>query len=123
MTSDQPTSFPVSDDGVFEMDPQAALIEMTRTLITGHKCLIAAQRASAEATRLTSDAQREALLETAQRYEHTWTTESLPHILAGMRLAIEVYDSFGPGRTRVADPIDASLLNNKYFVWVNELGG
>lgn len=123
MTADTPPAFPGGDDGVFEMDPQAALLEMTRTLISGHEHLVKSQRASADSARFTSGPERDAFLETAQRYERSWTTETLPHILAGMRLALEVYDTFGPGRTRIADPIDAALLNNKYFVWVNELGG
>jgi len=105
------------------MDPQAVLIEMTRTLITGHQSLIAAQRAADAAAQSTMDTEHTSLRQAAHRYEHNWTTETLPHLLAGMRLALEVYDTFGPGRTRIADPIDAALLNNKYFVWVNELGG
>jgi hypothetical protein len=36
-----------------------------------------------------------------------------------MRLAIEVFDTFGPGLARVDDDI-AAIWNNKFFVWRNE---
>jgi hypothetical protein len=38
-----------------------------------------------------------------------------------MRLALKVYDTFGPGMTRIDDPIEAGIWNNKYFVWEREL--
>jgi hypothetical protein len=38
-----------------------------------------------------------------------------------MKLALEVYDTFGPGMTRIADPVAAAIWNNKYFVWEREL--
>ena len=36
-----------------------------------------------------------------------------------MRLAIEVFDTFGPGLVRVDDDTDA-IWHNKSFVWLNE---
>ena len=36
-------------------------------------------------------------------------------------VALEVYDTFGPGMTRLDDPIEASIWNNKHFVWGREL--
>lgn len=123
MTTHGPAHPSAEGDGTFEMDPQAALMAMARTLINGHKALIAAQRAAEAPPHPLVDAEHAALQQAAHNYEHSWTTETLPHLLAGMRLALEVYDTFGPGRTSIEDPIDAALLNNKYFVWVNELGG
>ena len=42
-----------------------------------------------------------------------------------MRLALEVYDAFGPGMVETDDPIEAGIWNNKffvkYFVWEREL--
>jgi hypothetical protein len=39
-----------------------------------------------------------------------------------MKLALEVYDTFGRGMTRIPDPVEAAIWNNKYFVWERELG-
>jgi hypothetical protein len=44
-------------------------------------------------------------------------------IVASFRLALEVYDTFGPGLTRIEDATDAAIWNNKHYVWVTELGG
>ena len=41
-------------------------------------------------------------------------------LTASMRLAIEVYDTFGPGRTVIADPVEAAIWNNKHHVWFTE---
>jgi hypothetical protein len=41
--------------------------------------------------------------------------------MAGMRLAIEVFDSNGPGITTISDPVEAAVYNNKYHVWAKEL--
>jgi len=38
-----------------------------------------------------------------------------------MRLALEVYDTFGAGMIRIDDSIEAGLWNNKYFVWERDL--
>ena len=38
-----------------------------------------------------------------------------------MRIAVEVYDTFGPGMIRIDDPIEVGIWNNKYFVWEGEL--
>jgi hypothetical protein len=37
----------------------------------------------------------------------------LPSIIASMQPAIEVLDTFGPGRTNVDDEIYAMVFNNK----------
>ncbi len=42
-------------------------------------------------------------------------------LTASMRLAIEVFDTFGPGRTVIADPVEAAIWNNKHHVWFTEL--
>jgi hypothetical protein len=38
-----------------------------------------------------------------------------------MRLALEVYDTFGSGLIRLDDPIEAGIWNNKCFVWERKL--
>jgi hypothetical protein len=53
--------------------------------------------------------------------ERRWSAGTLPWLTAAMKLALEVYDTFGPGMTRIADPIEAAIWNNKYFVWERQL--
>ena len=51
--------------------------------------------------------------------ETAWYTKRLPDLAASMRLAIEVFDPFGPGLARVEDDT-AAIWKNKVFVWLNE---
>jgi hypothetical protein len=53
--------------------------------------------------------------------QRQWVTQRLPSLIAAMRLALEVYDTFGPGMLRLDDPIEAGIWNNKFFVWEREL--
>ena len=54
-----------------------------------------------------------------ERAETAWYTKRLPNLAATMRLAIEVFDPFGPGLARVEDDT-AAIWKNKVFVWLNE---
>jgi hypothetical protein len=42
-----------------------------------------------------------------ERLETSWYTETLPMIVASFKLAVEEYDTFGPGMTRVEDATEA----------------
>ena len=61
------------------------------------------------------------LLAVWDNFQRQWATQRLPSLVAAMRLALEVYDTFGPGMIRLDDPIEAGIWNNKYFVWEREL--
>ncbi|MFL0243306.1 hypothetical protein [Mycobacterium sp. SMC-17] len=41
--------------------------------------------------------------------------------MASLRVALEAYDTFGPGRVTVDEPDEAALWNNKHYVWTQEL--
>ena len=45
-----------------------------------------------------------------------------PQRLRNFKVAIEAFDTVGPGLTRVEDATEA-IWNNKHHVWVQELGG
>lgn len=62
-------------------------------------------------------------VEEFERYQNRWYTETLPMITASLRLALEVYDTFGPGMTRIDNATEAAIWNNKHHVWVTEFGG
>ena len=40
-------------------------------------------------------------------FQTRWYTETLPTLAASFKLALEVYETFGPGRTCIEDPTDA----------------
>jgi hypothetical protein len=118
---DHPPS-PEDSEAVFDMDPQAVLIDLSRRLVDGHAMLVQSRRAADQAARLRSVAPEEvqAFRNTAQRYEDSWRTSTLPALLASMKLALEVYDTFGPGHTHIEDATEAAIWNNKWFVWAKE---
>ena len=62
---------------------------------------------------------RVALCEEFERVKTAWYTKRLPNLAAGMRSAIEVLDTLGPGLARVEDDT-AAIWKNKVFVWLNE---
>ena len=47
------------------------------------------------------------------RFQTSWYTETMPNIAAGMRLAIEVLETFGPGFTKIDDDTEASPLEQQ----------
>ncbi|MDG4669360.1 hypothetical protein [Mycobacterium sp. 236(2023)] len=125
MTSDEPTHGPHDVPGgesEFAMDPQAVIWELADMLVRGQRDL-ASFRQMAETVRQTgSAAPREAAeyLAALATYEKDWYGETLPMIAASMKLAHEVYETFGPGMTRVQDPTEAAIWNNKHHVWFRE---
>lgn len=121
MTADDVPA-PDPSEGVFDMDPQAVLVDLARTLVNGHTTMLESQRAI-ERARSVQDAAPEAaeqLIAAALQYEHDWHTSTYPALLASMRLALEVYDTFGPGHTHIDDTTEAAIWNNKWFVWAQE---
>ena len=84
--------------------------------------MLAAMQRGAQTARAASPDVLEAaaLCEEFERVETAWYTKRLPNLAASMRLAIEVFDTFGPGLARVDDDTEAAIWNNKFFVWLNE---
>ena len=91
-------------DRVFGMDPHAALLTLARQFVAGQRMLAAMQRGAQTARAASPDAlEAAAPCEEFERVETAWYTKRLPNLAASMRLAIEVFDTFGPGLARVDD--------------------
>ena len=107
-------------DRVFAMDPHATLLTLARQFVAGQRMLAAMQRGAQTARAASPDApEAAALCEEFERVKTAWYTKRLPNLAAGMRLAIEVLDTFGAGagargRRHRRD------LEQQVFVWLNE---
>ncbi len=113
-----------SGEAIFEMDPQATIWAVARQLVAGRRTLLELDR-SAQAVRASGSdtpAARE-LLSRVCEAQTDWFEQVLPNQLAAMQVAIEAYDTFGPGHIKVDDPIDAAVWHNKFFVWREQLAG
>jgi hypothetical protein len=108
-------------DRVFGMDPHATLLTLARQFVPGQRMLAAMQRGVQTARAASPDVlEAAAPCEEFERVETAWYTKRLPNLAASMRLAIEVFDTSGPGLARVDDETEAAIWNNKFFVWLNE---
>ena len=107
-------------DRVFGMDLHATLLALARQFVAGQRMLAAMQRGAQTTKAASPDApEAAALCEEFERVETAWYTKGLPNLAASMRLAIEVFDTFGAGagargRRRRRD------LAQQVFVWLNE---
>ena len=124
-TDDRSDEQDASSERVFVMDPDATLRQLARNLVAGQQTLATMSRTAA--TLRAHDApptpETELLLADFDRTQTQWHTEVLPSLAASMKLACEVYDTFGSGTTTVEDPTDAAIWNNKYLAWEWELSG
>lgn len=122
--SDRPQRDDASREGVFAMDPDETLRLLARQMVTGQQVMADMSRTAAT---LRADPSAMARSDTADllaqfvAQQQQWFTETLPALAASMKLACEVYDTFGPGMTTIEDPLDAAIFNNKYFAWTSEL--
>jgi hypothetical protein len=113
-----------SSENVFAIDPGETIWRLARQLVTGqHTLRQLNESASLLAAARPDDPTVLQHLSQLQRTTDEWFQAALPSLLAAMQVAIEARDTFGPGFTRVDDPIDAALWNNKFFVWRERLGG
>jgi hypothetical protein len=113
-----------SGEAVFAMDPEQTLRELARQLVDGQKVLANLTRTAhkmRQAAPDNPDVRR--LLTDVENTTHQWLTQTLPSLAASMKVALEVYETFGPGSTTIVDATDAAIWNNKYFVWHKELSG
>lgn len=113
-----------SSENVFFIDPQETIWTLARQLVTGQHN-ISQLHESARILRNAKPDDPAVLhhLSRLQRATDEWFGAALPNLLAAMQVAIEAHDTFGPGLTRVEDPIDAAVWNNKVLVWRERLGG
>ncbi|HEX7824495.1 MAG TPA: hypothetical protein VF477_06320 [Mycobacterium sp.] len=110
-----------SAEARFTMDPEKTLWELARHLVDSQRSYAQFSRAAQAARRLPDAPEVRKVVTDFETLERSWHTETLPAIIASMKLAIEVLDTFGPGLTDITDEIDAMVFNNKWFVWSKEL--
>lgn len=103
------------------MDPVEVLIAMARMIVAKQRFLADAARAysalPAVATQTPEGATVKAQLDALQQE----TAAGFPSMVASLRVALEAYDTFGPGQVTVDSPEEAALWNNKHYVWTQEL--
>jgi hypothetical protein len=122
MESAEPDHAKAASFGVFAMDPETTLRELARHLVVGQgEIADLARRAHIVRALRAINGDLSSTLAEWDGIQQRWVTERLPSLIAAMKLALEVYDTFGPGMTRIDEPIDAGIWNNKYFVWEREL--
>lgn len=84
--------------------------------VRGHRALAEITRTADRLAADADDSDAERLLSQIDSTRREWTAQTMPAIAASMQLALEVYDTFGPGTTVVDNPTDAAIWNNKWFV-------
>lgn len=108
-------------EAIFTMEPVQVLIAMARLIVAKQRFLADAARAyaalSPQMTQTPDGAALRAHLEAIRQR----TAEGLPSMVASLRVALEVYDTFGPGQVTIDQPDEAALWNNKHYVWTQEL--
>lgn len=111
-------------DEIFAIDAQETIWTLARQLVAGQRTAHKINEAAAKLreSNVTNPSARHLLSEMEQT-SRDWYHGALPNLIAAMQVAIEAHDTFGPGHTRVEDPIDAALWNNKFFAWRDQLGG
>lgn len=124
MSGQQPGDDEAAADGAFVIDPDETIWTVARQLVAGRHTI----SQLAESARLLRMANPDdpAVLQQVSRVSKVadeWFNGALPNILAAMQVAIEAHDTLGSGFTRVDDPVDAAVWNNKFFVWRERLGG
>lgn len=93
---------------VFEMDPDRTLVMLARNLVEGQRSLAELRRQTKVSADQAADPNQtqKAAAEFAE-LERQWHRETLPSMVAAIQLALEVLDTFGPGQTRIDDPMEA----------------
>ena len=108
------------------MDPEPTLRGLARQLVQSQQIIATLARTAAgvRAGASPDNAAANKLLAEFDATRHQWLTEALPALVASMQVALEVYDTFGPGMTSIDDdPTEAAIWNNKWFVAEHELSG
>lgn len=108
----------------FLTSPAVALEALARSFVASQITIAGFRQKLAALPAETPDAMlREMRLKVDESIE-SWSTTVLPHLVVGFRMALDVLDTYGPEGVRVEDDeFDAALWENKYLVWLRELGG
>lgn len=115
-----------SSESIFTMDPEPTLRGLARQLVHSQQTIATLTRTAADvrAGATPDNAAATKLLAEFDTTKDRWLTEALPALVASMQVALEVYDTFGPGMTSIDDdPTEAAIWNNKWFVAEHELSG
>lgn len=121
VSDDDPAADP---ETVFEMDPERTMVTLARHLVDGQRSLAQLRRQTqASAGHALDPEQGAKVIADFAHLEQQWFRETLPNTVAAFQMALEVLDTFGPGYTRIEDPMEAAIWNNKFFVWYTELTG
>ena len=92
------------------MDPEATLRQLARHLVVTQKEMAALARyAHTQQELAANDDHLKRLVAVWDDFQRQWVNQRLPSLIAAIRLALEVYDTFAPGMTRLDDPIDAGI--------------
>lgn len=108
-------------ESLFYMKPAALIEQLARQFVDQQVMIAKVRQITAE---LPDDDPRAVQFRAqADQAIQDWVVEGVPQLAATFRLALEVLDTYGPDGVRVEDEIDASIWDNKYFVWLKEFGG
>lgn len=121
MADNEPRPSNTATDAVFAMDPELTLRQLVRYLVAGQQHMADLSRTAHHATQGQHGAEAQNFVDEWRSLERHWAAETLPWLTAAIKLALEVFDTFGTGMTRIVDPVEAAIWNNKYFVWEHEL--
>ncbi|MUL78906.1 hypothetical protein [Mycolicibacterium sp. CBMA 226] len=108
-------------EAVFTMDPVEVLIAMARIIVAKQRFLADAARAYAALPPAVGQSPEGAAVKAQFDALQRETAEGFPSMVASLRVALEAYDTFGPGQVTVDTPHEAALWNNKHYVWTQEL--
>lgn len=111
-------------EGVFAINPEEKIWTLARQLVTGqHTISQLNDSANLLAEANPGDPAVMQHLSQLRRSNDDWFYGALPTLLAAMQVSIEARETFGPGFTRVKDPIDGAVWNHKLGLWRERLSG
>jgi hypothetical protein len=108
-------------ESVFRMKPAAAIEALARAFVASQMA-IAKVRDMIDALPADDPRADDIRAQAAAAIQNA-ADNGVPHHAAALRLALEVLDTYGPDGVDFEDAFDASVWNNKYFVWLKEFGG
>lgn len=102
-------------EAVFEMDPIPVLMTVARQVVNGQRTIAEySRRIAAMSPEVRALPEAQEVVRGFGELKASWFGATMPSLVASMQLALEVHDTFGPGRTVIEDPFQAALWNNKY---------
>lgn len=109
---------------LYWMKPAEALEELSRSLVAGQMTIAELRRNLAALPAQTPDAILQEWRRKVDAQAASWSATVLPHLAVGLRMALEVLDTYGPEGVSIDDDeFDAGVWENKYLVWLGEFNG